>query len=771
MMANPTGRAYRIGYLNPYREAAESQAFFSLAMAAGRIGHELVHVTNSDEIIEASPDFVLAVASPQPKTTAVPTFGVIHEPRERFCRNQGYFENLLTYDGYLTISETLHRFLTALCAGTGRPQHVGYFFHHTAQRQSIGCNLEKVAGAGAVRLCYFGTNWDRRDRPLFRALSRRPYMRIYGPEHSWDYLGGSAYCGSVPFDGRSVQRVYAGFGVGLATLSRGHVLDDVVSSRIFEIASVGAVAVCAEIPWIRQHFGDTVFYYDSFQPVAAILDRIDDAIDQINTAPRRAAERAQEARRIFERKFAAEVLLRNAVTYFEEWREREGSPSSPAQDPMVDVIVRVGGRPISTILRAVRSIDSQLAGRFRVIFVRYRPIDLSGILSADWARIAGFEIVDRPDGGRAETLTAGLKAVKCAYFAILDDDDFWLPGHIADLLRHAGQCPPGRAFAYSGFLFVDEPAPGQPAAAGERRQIGRLAPAGGDIFSISGTFAPCCFLASSELLRFVDLDGWRLATAEDNLIEWNLLSRAEPIYTYRATACSVRGSVNASNFANAPTRHEDVLELLARSYARIDAIERKFAPAPGSAWLRLQSALQQVRADRSRDLAGDAAVLALEGAAPVASLHERDDIESREIPLTPERVSLLGQSRLTEHGGEAALAVLPAAQAWAYGASVRIAADDLFSGPQWIVLEFAPVAEAIGAGLQNMAATDFQVRSEVPAAGIPVEIWLYLHDASDVSAVVIHNWAQPSRSHAVLRKLWVVRERAGKSEARQHPAA
>jgi hypothetical protein len=93
---------YWIGFLNPWRGKAENQAFASLQIAAQRIGHELVHVTNSDEIIEANLDFVLAVHPNQPKTTDVPTFGVIHSPRALLLEHDYYGRNLLTYDGYLT---------------------------------------------------------------------------------------------------------------------------------------------------------------------------------------------------------------------------------------------------------------------------------------------------------------------------------------------------------------------------------------------------------------------------------------------------------------------------------------------------------------------------------------------------------------------------------------------------------------------------------------------------------------------------------------------
>src|SRR5207248_11296417 len=125
-----------------------------------------------------------------------------------------------------------------------------------------------------------------------------------------------------------------------------------------------------------------------------VVRDIDRALDEIVQHPRRAKQRATQARLIFERRFAAEAMLENAVAYYEEWRQKGGKPTSPEAAPMIDVIVRVGGRPVSTILRAVRSIDNQTAGRFRVIFVRYRDVDLDEIVIADWQRIRQFDILD-----------------------------------------------------------------------------------------------------------------------------------------------------------------------------------------------------------------------------------------------------------------------------------------------------------------------------------------------------------------------------------------
>ena len=539
----------------------------SLAMAAQRIGCELIRVHNSQEIIAAAPDFVLAIEPGQPKTTDVPTFGVVHSPRSILLESKShledisYLQSLLTYDGYLTIADSLRHFIEALCAGAGRTPHVG-FYYNTPQRQGLLCGLEKLAAQDALRLCYFGINWEPRARPLFRALAQRPYMRIYGPPEGWEYLRASSYCGEVPFDGQSVQRVYALFGIGLVVLSTQHMLDDVVSNRVFEIASVGAAAICPQIPWISRNFGDTVFYYDPFAAPADTVARIDGIVGEIRRDPKAAAQQALAARAIFDEKFAGEVMLGNAVRYFAEWRERAGRARDPADGPLIDVVIRAVRSPIGNVYRALRSIDGQTAGRFRVILVCCNGLDAAGLAGACWSRIDSFEIVELAAADPGMALALGLKAVRSDLFAFLEEDDFWLCGHIASLLALAETAPPGRAYAYSGVLRLEEPAPGgntpgdnTPSgnAAGEQRRIESLAPLAGDIEQIVEALVLDSFLASSALLRFVDLDDLAAGSAGAVVLQANLISRAEPAFSQRATLCvAARGGGLGGSGARRP---------------------------------------------------------------------------------------------------------------------------------------------------------------------------------------------------------------------------
>ncbi len=759
----PTSRPCRIGFLNPWREGAEIQAFMSLAMAAQRIGCELIRVHNSQEIIAAAPDFVLAIEPGQPKTTDVPTFGVVHSPRSILMESKShledisYLQSLLTYDGYLTIADSLRHFVEALSAGAGRTPHVG-FYYNTPQRQGLICGLEKLAAQEALRLCYFGINWEPRARPLFRALAQRPYMRIYGPPQGWEYLGASSYCGEVAFDGQSVQRVYALFGIGLVVLSTQHMLDDVVSNRVFEIASVGAAAICPQIPWIRKNFGDTVFYYDPFAAPADTVARIESIVGEIRRDPKAAAQQALAARAIFDEKFAGEVMLGNAVRYFAEWRERAGRTREPAEGPLIDVVIRAGHSPIGNVYRALRSIDGQTAGRFRVILVCCNGLDASGLTGARWNRIDSFETVNLAEADAGMALALGLKAVRSDLFAVLEEDDFWLSGHIASLLALAETAPPERAYAYSGVLRLEDPAPGgntpggnTPSgnAAGEQRRIESLAPLGGDIEQIAEGLVPGSFLASSALLRFVDLDNLAAGNAGGVVLQAHLVSRAKPAFSQRATLCvAARGGGSA----------EAGLDCLLRLHALADRLERKFPGPAAPVWSRLQQAMQRVVEAQRLALSGKAGVLALEGGTIVTSIDARDDLERERITLLAERIGLEGRSRLVDDDGRLSVAVRPPESAWAYGVRINLDETELLAGPQWIVLEFPPVAEAFGIGLLDRD-DDFLARMQVPASAVPVEAWLHVPDPAMVGALVVQNWVAPLAAEILLRRAWTVRER------------
>jgi len=201
----------KVGFLNPWSNAAENQGFMSQAIAARRIGLELLGCQNESELEASRAQFVISVASSVPKICDYPTYLNVHEPTSRFLGGEVYFKNLLTYDGYLTISDSLRRFVRDVSSGVGRPDEPGFYFD-TSQKMDVRACIPEIVKDGDLQVIYCGTNWDRRSPRLFELLDAKGMLRIHGPRHSWP-SGLSSYAGPLPFDGVAPQLTYASFGL------------------------------------------------------------------------------------------------------------------------------------------------------------------------------------------------------------------------------------------------------------------------------------------------------------------------------------------------------------------------------------------------------------------------------------------------------------------------------------------------------------------------------------------------------------------------------
>lgn len=548
----------KIAYLNPWENAAENQAYKSLAIGAARKGHVLIDCRVSEDVERVKPDFVLSVASSVPKVVDFPSYLTVHEPKRRFLESEFYFRNLLSYDGFLTVSDNLTTFIRNVCFGIGRDEEVGFYFN-TPQTTTLRANIAKLGSEDALKVVYLGTNWDRRMPVLFQLLDDQSLMIIHGPRASWEPLHYYSYKGPLPFDGISPQLAYSRAGIGLVLLSEQHLREDIISNRIFEIASVGAVAICPESPWVRKWFGESVLYFDARVQPVDIAAQIISHYKFCLANPAIAQAKADAARVVFEHEFSAERMIANAVAYHH--RKQELVHEDRPAEPDISVIMRCGGRPLSFVKQAVDSIRSQSLGRFTVILSKFRDVDLSEITSDHSGRIVEFMEVVTEGGTRGATLAAGLKFLRTTYFAILDDDDFWLSNHVESLFSAAQTFDPSFDVVFSGTVAISA----------EKRQIEQSLRWNRNIYTfgfgpdmsspanITAGFSSNCFVARTAVLP-TNLEVFsRFNTAEDSLLVALIARRKRPVFSYRATAFFRRGFAGESDWANRKDRGDDEL--------------------------------------------------------------------------------------------------------------------------------------------------------------------------------------------------------------------
>jgi len=701
----------RVAYLNPYLSLAEDQAFHSLRMAAQGLGVELVSVTPAALKEGDDYDFLISTSASVRKTTSHPTYLSAHAPRSHYVDNEEVFSSTLSYDGYLCISDSLTRLFSQIAESRGLLPVAPGFYYNNPQKNDLKADLPAAAAKGELALCYFGTNWDSRAERLFARLAAKPYMRIYGPEAAWSTLPPGAYKGSVPFDGISVQKEYARYGAGLVCLSQEHLLDDIVSNRIFEIASAGACAICPDTPWMRDNFGDSVFYYEPFASTEQVTVRIDEIMGQIAADPVAAQARAQQARTVFETRFHAAALLQNALDYHQAWQTARAARAAALDDPLIDVVIRTGGRSTDYIRRAIASIDSQSAGRFRLIVVRYKDVDLDVVLAGPFKRIAEVEIVECPGGNRSRTLVAGLDAVRSPYFALLDDDDYLLDGHFQGLLQAMAGCDDRYRFAYSDILQLDESGRA-PLAEGETPWDNGIillkeGPAFGDIHTLLQRFSPHCFLATSNCLERFERAHWQSHTAEDVLLFCEILRNATPLHAPGSACVYAVGRADVSDFWNHPQRIDDELSLVTGISQYFQAIEGKFPDRAQDGRALIYPVLRRLmetKRERIQEAAGGEAVLgqwgpAGAGGAAAGGLLDQPDMVFVQAPLSPDRLS--GNGVVLNDGADGKPVVVQPQQPWELSLIVDIGDYALDGCTMSVAMIFDGMDEAVYFGVTD----------------------------------------------------------------------
>ena len=121
-------------------------------------------------------------------------------------------------------------------------------------------------------------------------------------------------------------------------------------------------------------------------------------------------------------------------------------------NPAISVVVRTKERP-ALLAEALDSLASQELRDFEVVVVNDSEVALSDPASTSRSPLAVRVVEAGPPHGRSRALNVGVEAARGRWIAYLDDDDLFLPGHLATLLS-AVTSEPGIRATYSDALLV-----------------------------------------------------------------------------------------------------------------------------------------------------------------------------------------------------------------------------------------------------------------------------------------------------------------------------
>lgn len=467
--SSPSADRYRIGFVDTTGSAEFGPE--RMQSAAERLGYTIVCAQNSTELGPDAVDFVIAGINVRQKPRDLPSFGLIRQAKIGFWDDDEWLGRLAGFDGYLTISDSVSRVLTGFGDGNGADPLIG-FFELTPERQFITCQIEKLIESRAFRVCCLGAGTSE-DQALPTELASRPYLRLYASRPNGAQAAGSDGYRVWPVAGQRPERVFAAFGGGLMPVRHEQDMHAPALRPLCEIVSVGAVAICPDIPWIHRHFGDTVWYYPAGSSRAAI-EAIDAAAGEITAAPARAAARARAAKAIFDGTLAAEVMLQNAVGLFEAWRQRPqvdravqpgsnrasrrpnqgrmAASRSEASRPLISMILIVkNGMPF--IGSAIESVRAQLYTNLQLVVQDCMSDDGSSELLAGIDEIE-IDLVREPDGGIGDAVSRALSRCRGPIVGSIDSDNLLRPGTLHRVAEHFARFP-AEAAVYGAVEMID----------------------------------------------------------------------------------------------------------------------------------------------------------------------------------------------------------------------------------------------------------------------------------------------------------------------------
>src|SRR6056297_127154 len=425
----------------------EKKFLRQINIAGHCLGWQVTTVVTSDDIIAVAPDCVLTTHEFCPKLTGVPTFGLLWSPPVFFEHCKERRRNVLSLDGYLPGGPCVDKWLRKICNDMGKSALLGPYFWPSCHRTEF-----KPFKGGRRQLFYAGASWDgkrfgKRHEGLFEALEKKISLCVYGPASSWHHLG-KAYCGEIPLDGTSLLARANDAGVALCLHKKQHREANLPSMRLFESAAAGCVLVVDDMPFTREVFGDAVLYVDASAGTGSVADQIAGHMAWIEAHPQSAGDMAEASHQVFVKKLCLERLLEPLPGFLNKVRQAQGYVASAEissrgvdlgkddEYPVIEVLMRIGSRPVEMVERSVKSISDQSYPEIAVTFIAFAEVSgLDSLIAAYEERFKWMRVI-RPQQAttcRSTMLWKGLNAVEAPLFCNLDDDDCWHQNHLMHL--------------------------------------------------------------------------------------------------------------------------------------------------------------------------------------------------------------------------------------------------------------------------------------------------------------------------------------------------
>jgi hypothetical protein len=369
----------------PEIKTAEDECIARLKLAALALGLECVEVHADGGLLsapevkvsKADVDFVIHLHYDTPKRYDAFSIVALWNPL-KFYHEWGYTRtsrNLTTHDDFISCSSDAaddHVARMVRNKATHLPA-LFHMYHSTA-------DVTHPPSLGDGKLFYAGINWEAisggksRHGEVLKRLDPTGLLRIYGPTifqgvRVWE--GYASYVREVPFDGVSMIDEISKAGIALVLSSQAHKDSELMSNRLFESVSAGALVICDENAFAKKFFGDSLLYIDSRTPIEQLHADIVRHLEWTRTHPQEALAMIARAQAIFREKF---TLIRNLGDLYtglparkQALSERINPPALPA--PRVKLELLMPEYSGAVLQAHIASVNAQDWGSFSATLV------------------------------------------------------------------------------------------------------------------------------------------------------------------------------------------------------------------------------------------------------------------------------------------------------------------------------------------------------------------------------------------------------------------
>ncbi len=303
----------KIAILNAYLQGghtqiAETESATRYIEAARNLGIIAKMFANSDELDDFKPDIVVAITYQEGKLTKYPTYVSLNVPPSLIKNEARFVRNILSFDGFLTLSMSVITWLESLCHKHGKKFNYAKAAFSVPKTPFVACEFTNATAM------YMGTNWDgNRHSHFFKALDGCDYLTCYGPEKSWLNYKNGLYGGEVPFDGATVINKYRTHGIGLCIGHPAFDAEGIANNRLFEVPAASALVICAENELARDQYGDSALYMDHRLNQSDYTEQFISYVEWVRSNPSIAAEMARETNRIYNSSLCMEQQILNLI--------------------------------------------------------------------------------------------------------------------------------------------------------------------------------------------------------------------------------------------------------------------------------------------------------------------------------------------------------------------------------------------------------------------------------------------------------------------------